>query len=299
MSQAARSTDLTAAPSSVRDGARVAQRSATELAGVNVWHADELAQGLGACVPSGHAALDAELPGGGWPLGALVELLQPAPDAPVWPLLLPAVAARQQAGGGAVVLVNPPHEPFVPPLVAAGVAPQQLLWLRADTSAAQSWSAEQALRCADVAAVLAWLPHARAAELRRLQQAAAQTGALLFVLRPEGRAADAASPARLRLRVASAVRAPERPRLRLVGEDGPPAQPPDWPALRVDLLKRRGPPLAEPLWLPVCSAAVAALAQAALAHPRRGRAAPLPPSVLRWPPPEERHALAGLAMAAG
>lgn len=266
------------------------------LAGLQagIWPAAELARGAGPTVASGHAALDAELPGGGWPRGALVELLQPVPDAPVWPLLLPAVAARQQASGGAVVLVNPPHEPFVPLLAAAGVAPRQLLWLRADTPAAQSWGAEQALRCADVAAVLAWLPHARTAELRRLQQAAAQTGALLFVLRPEGRAADAASPARLRLRVAGAVRAPERPRLRLVGEDGPSAQPPDWPALRVDLLKRRGPPLAEPLWLPVCSAAVAALA-----HPRRGWAAPLPPSVLRWPPPEERHALAGLAVAAG
>lgn len=264
MSQAVRSIDLTATPSSASDGARVGRRSATGLAGVNVWHADELAQGLGACVSSGHAALDAELPGGGWPLGALTELLQPAPEAPVWPLLLPAVAARQQASDGAVVLVNPLHEPFVPALVAGGLSANSLLWLRTDASAAPLWAAEQALRCADVAAVLAWLPRARPTELRRLQQAAAQTGALLFVLRPDGPAAAAASPARLRLRVGSAERPLHRPRLRLVGEGDEPAfeDDADLPHLRVELLKRRGPPLEAPLWLPACNTAVAALAQA-------------------------------------
>ena len=84
--------------------------------GASVWRADELAGAAVGTVASGHAALDAELPGGGWPLGALIELLQPARDAPVWSLLLPAVVARQQASGGAVVLVNPPHEPFLPAL---------------------------------------------------------------------------------------------------------------------------------------------------------------------------------------
>lgn len=318
MSRAARSIDLTATPSSVRDGARVGRRSATGLAGVSVWHADELAQGLGACVPSGHAALDAELPGGGWPLGALTELLQPAPEAPVWPLLLPAVAARQQASGGAVVLVNPPHEPFVPALVAGGLPAASLLWLRTEAPAAPLWAAEQALRCADVAAVLAWLPRARTTELRRLQQAAAQTGALLFVLRPDGPAAAAASPARLRLRVGSAQRPFHRPRLRLVGEgDGSaPAADTGLPHLRVELLKRRGPPLDAPLWLPACDAAVAALAQAAQrqtpaqAGAVRQReaddgdrvAASAGAQVHRLLPApacqEKRHALAGLAVVA-
>ena len=87
--------------------------------GASVWRADELAGAAVGTVASGHAALDAELPGGGWPLGALIELLQPARDAPVWSLLLPAVVARQQASGGAVVLVNPPHEPFLPAFAAA------------------------------------------------------------------------------------------------------------------------------------------------------------------------------------
>jgi hypothetical protein len=65
------------------------------------------------------------------------------------------------------------------------------------------WACEQALRCADIAAVLAWLPQARVGDLRRLQLAAAQHEGLLFVFRPES-VAQSASPARLRLQVMSA-----------------------------------------------------------------------------------------------
>ncbi len=228
-----------------------------------VWTADALAAASTGVVGTGHARLDAELPGGGWPLGALIEVLQPAADGAVWSLLLPALAQRAQAGR--VALVNPPHEPYVPALAAAGVPPRQLLWLRPPTPPAQAWASEQALRCQDVAATLAWLPGVHVADLRRLQQAAAQTGSLLFVLRPERRAALAASPARVRLRVAAAwPAAGAAAGLRLIGTDAKEdAAPSDEatldgpvPRLRVDLLKRRGPPRAQPLWLPACGSSV-------------------------------------------
>ena len=258
------------------------------LAGLHagVWHADELAGGAGRRVASGHAALDAELPGGGWPLGALTELLQPTPDTPVWSLLLPAVAARQQASGGAVVLVNPPHEPFLPALAAGGLPAASLLWVRAGTPAAQLWATEQALRCADTAAVLAWLPRARSAELRRLHLAAAQRlDSLLFALRP-GHAATAASPALLRLRVAAVAGR----------QDG------DAPALHVDILKRRGPPLAAPVALPAHAEELRALL-AASAQLRHGAVA-AGGHVLPFGVPvgdddqDEGHALDRLAVAA-
>lgn len=254
------------------------------LAGLHagVWRADELATGAVRTAPSGHAALDAELPGGGWPLGALTELLQPAPDAPVWSLLLPAVVARQRASGGAVVLVNPPHEPFLPALAAGGLPPAALLWLRTDMPAAQLWAAEQALRCADAAAVLAWLPCARSAELRRLQLAAAQRlDGLLFVLRPE-HAAAAASPALLRLQVQAEAGATS-------GQA---------PALRVDILKRRGPPLQAPLRLPAHADRLRALLAASAAQPMGGRVLPLG---ARWGDDFDQdtgHALDRLAVAA-
>lgn len=202
-----------------------------------VWRADTLSAGGLGCVPSGHVPLDALLPGGGWPLGALVELLPVAPAVPLWPLVLPALAAQQRAGG-TVVLVDPPQVPFAPALAAAGLLPARLLWVRGQSAAAGLWAAEQALRCADVAAVLAWLPRARPADLRRLQLAAArQGGGLLFALR-SAEAARAASPAPLRLRLS--VEAP--------GD-----------ALAVDIVKRRGPPLAAPLRLPAQGPALRAL----------------------------------------
>lgn len=276
--------------------------SLDEAALHGVWPADELAATVGAGnVSTGHAALDAELPGGGWPLGALIELLQPAPTAAVWPLLWPALAQRlgvtagvspaaapsssrrarasghvsaRTASAGArsawskrLVVLNPPHEPYLPAFAAAGIAAEQLLWLAPPTPAAQLWAGEQALRCQDVAALVAWLPRVRVAELRRLQQAAAQTGTLLFALRPDQRAAEA-TPARLRLRVSGAVAAAGRPAWQWAGEGGVTpavvAAAQTLPQLRIDLVKRRGPPRDEPVWLPVCGAALGAAMQAAL-----------------------------------
>jgi protein ImuA len=129
---------------------------------------------------------------------------------------------------GPVVLVSPPRAPFVPALAAQGLPADR--WLRVDTATAATrlWATEQALRCAEVAAVLAWLPQTEAADLRRLQLAAQRHRQLLFVMRPLSAHAQA-SPARLRL---------------MVDEAGTP------PSLRVQVLKRRGPPWVSPLRLP-------------------------------------------------
>ncbi len=227
-----------------------------------VWMADALASVSAAVTGTGYAALDAELPGAGWPLGALVELLQPTASTSVWPLMLPALARQAQAGR--VALIQPPHQPYLPALAAAGVPWSQTLWIQAATPAQAAWAGEQALRCQDVAAVVAWLPRAQAGDLRRLHQAAASTGALLFVMRP-AQAAHTASPARVRLRVTAAVRPFSR--LRLVGTgDLAEGERASWPQLRIDLLKRRGPPMPMPLWLPACGEAMLDLLRAAQAQ---------------------------------
>ncbi|MDM0057952.1 translesion DNA synthesis-associated protein ImuA [Variovorax fucosicus] len=204
----------------------------------NMWRGDELGGADAQVVGSGHAALDAQLPGGGWPVGAMTEVLQSAPEAHVWQLLLPALAQAVETRGGPVVLIGAPHEPFGPALAAGGLPVEAVMWVRGAPGggAQRLWACEQALRCADVAAVLAWLPQARVGELRRLQLAAAQHEGLLFVFRPES-VAQSASPARLRLQVVSA-------------EAG---------QMDVHLLKRRGPPLAAPLTLPARNARMTAL----------------------------------------
>ena len=200
-----------------------------------VWRADALGGTPGATMASGHAALDAVLPGGGWPLDAVSEVLQPPGLHAEWQLLLPALVRLQQTGAGALVLVGPPHLPFGPALQAQGLAVQRLLCVQVAEPSARLWAAEQALRCAGVQAVLAWLPQVRADHLRRLQVAAQMHRKPLFALRPSPAQAES-SPAVLRLLLACAPANPARP-----------AQ--DADALRLHVLKRRGPPLAQPLLL--------------------------------------------------
>ncbi|WP_445322802.1 translesion DNA synthesis-associated protein ImuA [Ramlibacter sp. AN1015] len=228
----------------------------------HVWRVDQLAAREEQTLSTGLPALDAVLPGGGWPVGQLVELLQARPQQHVWRLLVPALARAVQGQGGPVVLVAPPHPVFAPSLQAQGLPAQRLLWVRADKPAARLWASEQALRCAEAAAVLAWLPQAQASDLRRLHLAAQQHRRLLFVLRPEA-ARQQNSPARLRLLLES-------------GE-----------ALKVHVLKRRGPPLVSPVLLPPLHALLAALLQA--------RRAPDPQPA---PPRKELHALDRAASAA-
>ncbi len=41
----------------------------------SIWRASQFARSRGRTIDTGYASLSAELPGGGWPVGALVELL--------------------------------------------------------------------------------------------------------------------------------------------------------------------------------------------------------------------------------
>lgn len=209
-------------------------RPAASLAHLHagLWRADTLSVSAQPVLASGHAALDAVLPGGGWPVGALCELLQPAHQHSEWRLLLPALA---RSGRGAVVLVGPPAVPFAPALSAQGVAPQRLVWLALDAApmAQRLWAAEQALRCAEADAVVLWLPGepeaAQAAQLRRLHLLATQHGGLFFAVRAQqARAQASAAVLRLALRLAPPDRCGDVP-------------------LQVDVLKRRGPPLQDPV----------------------------------------------------
>lgn len=237
----------------------MASRSATHLLetfGDAVWRADALATAAsaeGAALPSGHAALDQHLPGGGWPVGALCDILQPPGQHHEWRLLLPALRTLTQT----VVLVAPPHAPFGPGLAAQGLALQHLLWVKAEALAQRLWAAEQALRCAGVAALLVWLPQVRSDHLRRLHLAAQAHGKLLFALRPAS-AQHESSPAVLRLLVSTgagegaAPRQPER-----CVSTAPAAGLDD--SLTLHILKRRGPPLASPFTLNARPAALSAL----------------------------------------
>jgi protein ImuA len=161
--------------------------------------------------PSGFVALDAELPGGGWPGQGLTELLQPQAGAWEWRLLWPLLG-RLRSQGRQVLLLGPPHVPH-----GSG-----WLWVQARTAVERLWCAEQVLKANAAGAVLLWLPQARPEQLRRLQVAAQGHEGPVFVCRPWA-ARQEASAAPLRLVVS-------------LGRVSAAA----WP-LQVQILKRRGP----------------------------------------------------------
>ena len=148
--------------------------------------------------PTGHAALDAALPGGGWPEGAVTELLLAADGIGELALLLPTLARLTQAGRP-VVWVDPPYRPYIPALARAGLDLAQVHVV--DTGGSESaWAIEQCLRSQACAAVLGWPPRADDRTLRRLQVAAETGQALGFLFRPLA-AARNPSPAALRLQL--------------------------------------------------------------------------------------------------
>lgn len=148
--------------------------------------------------PSGHAALDAALPGGGWPEAALTELLLPADGVGELSLLLPTLARLTRAGRD-IAWVDPPYRPYAPALARAGLDLARLHIV--DTGGAQSaWALEQCLRSQACGAVLGWCQRADDKTLRRLQVAAETGQALAFLFRPLA-AARNPSPAALRLQL--------------------------------------------------------------------------------------------------
>ncbi|KGS74138.1 translesion DNA synthesis-associated protein ImuA [Burkholderia pseudomallei] len=216
----------------------------------SLWKASQLPRSGARGVDTGHPALTAELPGGGWPAGALVELLVQQAGIGELRLLAPVLA---RATGKPVVLIQPPHA--LQPLALAywGVDPSGFVTLPAPRTADALWTAEQALRAGTCAAILLWQSHARTDALRRLNLAAQSGSALFFLFRPAAAARDA-SPAPLRLALA-----PKR--------DG----------VDVTFVKRRGPARDTPLFVPLSPSPILLNRHARV--DRRASAAPQPRNV--------------------
>lgn len=152
----------------------------------------------GAVLPSGFPALDAALPGGGWPQHGVVEVLAPQPGHPELALLAPALvaaASRQQrfgviaapAGSSSIDTLDrllssePDTAAGLPTMDASAVVgaeaefrspasalPNALAWLKKDSGG--------------VLAV--WLSDLGTTELRELKRAARRRRTLVFAIRP-------------------------------------------------------------------------------------------------------------------
>ena len=150
-------------------------------------------------LPTGFAEFDALLPGGGWPVGAITELMPEAQGIGELSLLLPALAQLTRTGRY-LVWIAPPCLPYPPALERHGLALNRLLLVQARDTQAVLWAAEQALRCPAIGAVLAWPAALDDRRARRLQLAAETGGSCGLLYRPPA-AARQPSPAALRLRL--------------------------------------------------------------------------------------------------
>ncbi|MBA3598061.1 MAG: translesion DNA synthesis-associated protein ImuA [Methylibium sp.] len=226
-SAALSSSAITRRQASVRALADLAPRL-----GLPLWQAGELAQAgtsTTPTAPTGWSALDAELPGGGWPLSGLTELLLPASASGELALLAPWLQAfeRRELGPRELVWIAPPGLPCVAALQELRLSLPHLVCIDPASMADAAWAAEQALRSSSCAAVL-WWNHGPVASLslRRLHLAAQAGATPLMALRPAN-ARVLSSPAPLRLSCT-----PDTDR-----------------RLAVEIFKRRGPPMAAPLAL--------------------------------------------------
>ena len=150
-------------------------------------------------VPTGFAELDAALPGGGWPVGAITELMPAAQGIGELSLLMPALAQLSRAGRY-LAWIAPPCLPYPPALVQHGLALERLLLVQAHDVRSVLWATEQVLRCPAIGAVLAWPAALDDRRVRRLQLAAEAGGSCGLLYRPPS-AAQQPSPAALRLRL--------------------------------------------------------------------------------------------------
>lgn len=217
-----------------------------------VWRGDEIGHADAPSVGTGFVALDAALPGQGWPTHALTEILLPQAGMCEWRLTAPGLA-QLVAAGGQLLMVAPPKRPHAAGLAQWGIDAEHLVWIDAATPAERLWATEQLVKSNPKGAILAWLPQARPEQIRRLQVHAQSCSAPVLLFRPTTMQREA-SAAPLRLLVA-------------LGRD--------W-HLQVRILKRRGPPHDGVLLLRSIAAPMAAVLPPRLSQPEQPIALPSP-----------------------
>lgn len=190
-----------------------------------VWRASRIGHAAVRALSSGFPGIDAELPGAGWPTGMLTELIAREPGIGELRLLVPLLRQLTREHRF-VVLLGPPQVPYAPALASHGIDLDYLLIVQATHAADRLWAVEQTLKSTGFGALLAWLPHERTRpeHLRRMQLAAQSATGPVFLFRQLA-AQFEASPAPLRLLLLP--RSDQR--------------------LSVQILKRRGPVLADPI----------------------------------------------------
>src|SRR5690242_16727417 len=94
----------------------------------DVWSGREVAATRS--LDTGFPALNALLPGHGWPISSLIELIPLLEGIGELQLLLPVLRPLCR-GGRDVVFICPPHIPYPPALTQAGLPLNRIIWIDA------------------------------------------------------------------------------------------------------------------------------------------------------------------------
>ena len=212
--------------------ARFADAAVAAIPGL--WRGRDLARPARPGIATGFVPLDAELPGGGWPAGALTEILHRQAGIGELRLFFPALGVLARAGAP-IFLLEPPWLPYAPAFASGGIPPARLIIVRPRRPADVLWACEQILKGLNDGALIAWPGHLKAQEARRLQLAVEGKPVLAVLMRPSA-AATEATPAALRIALEAA-----HPVAGIAGHPSPPGM------LTLRILKRRGGVLARPI----------------------------------------------------
>lgn len=149
-------------------------------------------------ISTGFATLDAALPGAGWPLGAMTEILYNHRGHGELRILLPALARLSTQDQRWQLWLNPPLQPCAPALQQWQVDTERLLIVQAKQMADFCYSLEKSLNSGGCQGAVAWFTKLDKALMRRIQLAAERANVPVFLLRP-GQYLNQPSVAALRL----------------------------------------------------------------------------------------------------
>ena len=151
---------------------------------------------------TGHHELDILLKGG-WPEGALIEMICHQEGIGELRLLTPILADHTQAER-ICILLNPPYQPYAPSWAEANIDLRHVLIVRSRKHNEWLWAAETAIRGG--ALLLAWVNQhiPNYSDLRKLKLAAAGNNQSIFLFNKLD-SLSLSSPASLRLEISSST----------------------------------------------------------------------------------------------
>lgn len=165
-----------------------------------IWTARHWQQTVIPAISSQYAALDEYLPGNGWPIGAITEILYHSTGQGELRLLLPALAQLSQQDDRWQLWLNPPLMPCSPSLTNWGFNTQKVILAQSHNANDSCHCLEKSLQTNGCQAVVAWLGKFDKALMRRLQLAAESARVPVFLLR-SNKFENQPSVAALRLRM--------------------------------------------------------------------------------------------------